>query len=102
MEEKQDHTLKLHKELYFKSLEACKTRMDDIQEIDRIRKFFSENKVKIVKFNHSFDSDVQRFSQFDGYMSYDKDSKYLKFTNKKPNNNPKYILEADPIEVEKQ
>lgn len=76
--------------------------MNDIGEIDRIREFFSKNKVKIVKFNHSFDEDVQRFTQFDGYMEYDREKKYLKFTNKKPSNNPKYILEADPAEVEKQ
>lgn len=87
---------------YFKSLEACKTRMDDIDEINRIRKFFAENKVKIVKFNHSLDSDVQRFTQFDGYMTIDQETKYIEFTIKKPNNNPKYILEADPMEVEKQ
>lgn len=70
--------------------------MDDIDEINRIRKFFAKNKVKIVKFNHSFDSSVQRFTQFDGYITIDPVSKFIDFTNKKPNSNPTYILEADP------
>lgn len=55
-----------------------------------------------MKFNHSFDSDVQRFTQFDGYITIDPKTKFIEFTNKKPNSNPTYILEADPQEVEKQ
>ena len=35
-------------------------------------------------------------------MVIDKETKFIEFTNKKPNNNPKYIPEAEPIEVEKQ
>ena len=76
--------------------------MEDLDEINRIRKFFQENKVKMIKMNHSFDSDVQRFSQFDGYIQLSKDGKYLEMTNKKPSNNPKYILEADPDTIAKE
>lgn len=102
IEEKQDNSLKMHSQKYFESLESSKKKMDDIDEINRIRKFFAKNKVKIVKFNHSFDSSVQRFTQFDGYITIDPVSKFIDFTNKKPNSNPTYILEADPQEVERQ
>ena len=54
----------------------------------------------MIKFNHSLDSDVQRFTQFDGFMQLDEEGKTITFTNKKPNTNPKYILEADPATIE--
>ena len=73
--------------------------MEDVDEINRIKKFFADNKVKIVKFNHSLDDSVQRFTQFDGFMQIDSETNYIKFTIKKPNNNPQYILEADPSEI---
>ena len=94
--EKKDNTLLMHHNSYFNSLNACKGRMDDIDEINRIRKFFMDNKVKIVKFNNSLDSRVQRFTQFDAYMQLEELGQFIKFVNIKPIDDPKYILEADP------
>ena len=42
--------------------------MDDIYEIERIKKLFVKRKIKMIKLNHSFDADIQRFTQFQGFF----------------------------------
>lgn len=36
----------------------------EIHQIEEIRDFFAENKIKIIKLNHSVDPNVQRLTQF--------------------------------------
>lgn len=53
--------------------------------------------------NHSLDSSTQRFTEYDGFIQLT-NGDYLTITLKKPQDNSKYILEADPkvIEYEKK
>ena len=46
--------------------------------------------------NSSLDDTTQNFSSYDGYMQTDINSEELIIMNKKPVDNPKYVLEADP------
>ena len=39
---------------------------DDIDQIDQVEKYFTENKVKIVKMNHCFND--QGFTQYEGFI----------------------------------
>ena len=41
---------------------------DNLNESSEIFNFFRENKVKIVKFNNTFDKSVQNQSSYDGFM----------------------------------
>lgn len=45
--------------------------------------------------NHSLDSSTQRFTEYDGFIQITNNN-YLTITLKKPQDNHKYILEADP------
>lgn len=74
-----------------------------MEGMDRIISFFKSNKVTITKLNHSLDSSVQQFTQFDGFIQLDEDNDdELVITLKKPSNKKEYILEADPAQADKE
>ena len=58
--------------------------MKDYQEIDRIKDFLLQNKISIIKLNHSVDTDAQRFTKFNGYFQLSTDMNYLEIVNKRP------------------
>lgn len=68
----------------------------ELEQIDIQKWIFKNNKVSIKKYNYAIDDTVQNFSCFDGFLQLSEDEKYLIITNKKPVNNPEYIVEADP------
>lgn len=72
--------------------------MEKIDEIDDIKDFLYQNKIKIIKFNHSVDSETQRFSQFNSYLQLSTDLTYLEIVNKKPIDQPISMLQMDPRE----
>lgn len=76
--------------------------MKKYNEIDDIKDFLYQNKVKFVKFNHSVDSDTQRFSQFNSYFQLSTDFKYMEIINKRPIDQPIEILQMDPREYFKK
>jgi len=47
------------------------------------------------------DTSVQNFLIFEAILQVSRDGKSLVITNKKPIDNPEYILEADPVEVQR-
>lgn len=63
------------------------------EEINFIRKSFANQKVKIVKYNDPLDETTNKFCYFEGFMQLD--GTEIVITNKKPLENPQYILEAD-------
>lgn len=101
--------LDYHRFKYRENRQIYEKKRDDFDEINRITKFFTNNKAKIIKLNHNLDGHVQAFTQYEGFMQIEEAldleppfgmKTFLRITNKKPNNNPKFILEADPYEVE--
>ena len=99
----ENQTLEYHLKMYLNN----KTKFDQMYhneagQIDQIREFFSDNKIKIIKLNHSVDPHIQRFTQFQGYMRLKASSNFLEIVNKKPNDQPLYILSADPKEIEQE
>ena len=72
-------------------------------QMEEILNFFKSHKIKMTKLNHSLDSSTQRFTQYQGYLHMMNENGF-DIMLKKPINNNKYILEADPtiIEQEKQ
>ena len=54
----------------------------------------TENKISIVKYNNTFDSSVQNFPTYDGYLQIEHG--YLVITLKKPCAKPEYIMNSDP------
>ena len=72
-------------------------------QMEEIVNFFKTHKVKMTKFNNSLDASTQRLTQYQGYL-YMMNGNGFDIMLKKPNDNNKYILEADPtiIELEKQ
>lgn len=53
-----------------------------------------------MKYNYSLEDIVQNFPSYDGYLQLSHDGKELIITCKKPVDNQKYVLEADPNLVE--
>ena len=58
--------------------------------------------IKCVKYNHSLDAGIQSYLQFESLISVSECGQRLIITNKKPCENPDYILEADPYAVERE
>ena len=58
--------------------------------------------IKCVKYNHSLDADIQNYLQFESLISVSECGQRLIITNKKPCENPDYILEADPYAIERE
>ena len=66
---------------------------DNLNESGDIFNFFRENKVKIIKFNNTFDKSVQNQASYDGFMQI-QDSE-LVITLKKPTVEPEFVMDAD-------
>ena len=75
--------------------------LKNYDEINQIENLFMGNKVKVIKYNSSLDEIVQKHVCFDAYLQLSQDRKKLIFVNKKPVED-KYILETDPLHLEKK
>jgi len=65
--------------------------------VDRLK----YDKAKCYKYNQSIDQSVQNFASYEAILELSKDGTRLNITNKKPIENPKYVLESDPAQVQK-
>lgn len=73
--------------------------MRDVKEIDGIRDFLYQNKITLMKLNHSVDSQTQRFEYLSSYLQLSKDLDYLSIYNKKPIDQPIHILQMNEAEL---
>ena len=69
------------------------------KEIDQIKDFLYQNKLQITKLNHSVDTNIQRLTQYDGYMQLSIDLDFLEIVNKKPTDQPFHIMQMDLKEL---
>ena len=65
--------------------------MNDIDQIDVIRKMLVENKISCYKYNYSLEESVQTFKAQEAYLQLSSDFKYLYIVNKKPNEKVIYV-----------
>lgn len=66
---------------------------------DQCKKRFMENRIPCFKYNQSLDAVVQNFSCYEGYLSVEAEEDLI-IMNKKPINEPEYVLEADASEIQ--
>jgi hypothetical protein len=79
---------------YRKSAVEIDEAYQNYNEINEIYNFMRESKIKIIKYNNTFDSTVQNLSSYEGFMQIE--DGYLNLFLKKPQEKPKFVLEADP------
>jgi hypothetical protein len=109
MNELNAHKLKLNRSSIYDQMSSkytknCKIfdrQLSNIDEISGSRSYLSSRDIPCVKYNYSLDSEVQNFSCFDSVIRLSEDLKTLNIYNMKPIPNDKYVLEADPCELEK-
>ena len=75
-------------------------RNSTLQCLENAKKRFKTGDVKCTKYNYSLEEIVQNFSTYEGFIQLSEDSKKLIITCKKPIDNQKYVLEADPNTIE--
>ena len=88
--------LEEHKMKYQLYRDEVDLKKHDYDEIEKITESLKNDPIKCYKYNNNLDKSIQNFSQFDSIISISGDGKELIITNKKPNENPEYVLEADP------
>lgn len=57
----------------------------------------AQRKIKIVKLNYNIDLNIQRFTQYEGYLQLSLDKKHLIIMNKKPIDLSDKILSLDSV-----
>ena len=80
-------------------MQKSKVAETELEQVEDLKRVFKNNKVRIKKYNYAIDDTVQNFSSFDGFLQLSENEKNFIITNKKPVDNPEYILEADPETV---
>ena len=75
--------------------------MKNHNEIHEITTWLYENKIDCVKYNYSLEDRVQNFTSYEATIELSRDFNELIITNHKPIANEVYVLEADPMTVEK-
>ena len=73
-----------HHEMYFKNKRLNRKAEKNFGEINDIKDFLFQNKLTIIKLNHSVDTNIQRFTQYEGYFQLSMDFEELEIINKKP------------------
>jgi hypothetical protein len=61
----------------------------------------TEKPIECIKYNYSLEDKVQNFTSYESTIELSKDHQELLIYNKKPIFNEVYVLEADPITMEK-
>ena len=88
--------LEYHMKQYFLNKQKQEKCLKNYNEIEDIRDFFSQNKVKMTKLNHSLDLSTQRFTQFQSYMQLSANNEFIEIVNKKPVEQEMKLISIDP------
>ncbi len=88
--------------VYKFSVDSMEEEWKDEDLIRNIKRRFRRTNIPCVKYNYGLDETVQNFSNFHAYFHLSDDESEVLIFNKKPKENPEYILEADPYEVKKK
>ena len=60
-----------------------KSKLENLDEIERISHFFKNNKIDIIKLNHSL-AESSTSTEFDAILQLSQDGDYFQITNKIP------------------
>lgn len=95
-------TLKEHLENYKLNRLAYMHQLNDDKEIYSIVDYLKNEKIRCVKYNSALDDRYQKAASFQSYLYLSEDGRRVIIINKKMSNEANYILEVDPIEIEKK
>ena len=91
--------LKFHKLMYNIQKRRFNEEKSNNFGLYRAKERFINNLVNCVKYNYSLEESVQNFSTFSAFIQLI--GQYFKLIIKKPIEDPQYVLQSDPKEVEK-
>ena len=78
-------------------------QIDDDKEIYSIIDYLKNEKIRCFKYNSGVeDSFFEKTPTFQSYLQLSEDGRTVMIMNKKVNKASNYILEMDPIEIEKK
>ena len=70
--------------MYFKSMKIAQENLKDWGRIERIVKFFKDNKSIIIKLNHCLSDSDSGTNQYDAYMQLGDDGDFMRIVKKVP------------------
>lgn len=74
---------------------------DDFSAIDTITEELMKKKIDCVKYNYNLDPSVQNLAEFEATIHLDQDRETITIINMKPIPNEVYVLNSDPVEIER-
>ena len=96
-EEKEKHRIiGNHIEAYMRQKKIIDDRVANFEEFIDIQDYLANKRIESFKYNYSLEKECQNIESYPTLIELSKDFKYLTFINRKPNDQVKYILEADP------
>lgn len=94
--------LQFQKRMHEINVEAKDKEWENPLMMEAIRDKFKVRRVKCVKYNYNFDDDVQSIPCFEGYLHLSFDEQEVQVFIKKPVDNPKYSIRADPQKIKEK
>ena len=86
---------------YQANCEKFRKSLENFEQIIETKTYLSNNEIACTKYNYALDASVQNFSCFEAVIRLSPDHQTLEIFNIKPIIKQKYVLEADPVELEK-
>lgn len=99
-----EDTLAYQRYCYMANAKKIDAWTDNAHSVAEAKARLATQRKRCVKYNYALDDDIQNFPAFESYFSLkgvgeeDEDLE-LEIWNRKPIENPKYVLEADPKRV---
>ena len=97
---KEFKVIDFHTKTYAKNVLIIDENRENEQIIPQTIQKMKTNRFAAQKYNYALDKSVQNFSSYACYLQLSQDGKDLLILNKKIIENPKHVLEADPVRVE--
>ena len=77
-------------------------QINNDKEIYSIVEYLKLNKIRCMKYNSALEVSSLRTPTFQSYLQLTEDGRNIVITNKKITEESKYILEIDPVEIERK
>ena len=83
--------IKNHEQKYRKARNQIDQAKSNIDEIDEIKKYLSENRLNCYKYHYALDETVQNLPCIKAFIEVSADCNFIKIINRKPNVAVKYV-----------
>lgn len=88
-------TVEDHGKKYIQARNRIDLKKSNIDEIDEIRKYLSENRLNCFKYHYALDETVQNLPCIKAFIEVSADCNFIKIINRKPNVAVKYVQVPD-------